>query len=125
MRRYLAHRSLEAARIFRMLDLLISAAEIGFVWDGEQQGWIRAALPPLWMFTGHSNIFRAQFVRPDSSKLVLSWRIGKVFGVRSSWISEHLYNYLSLPTCGKEVKCCQGPFFVGSLEWFPIGESSG
>ena len=60
VRRYLAHRPLEVSRIYRMLDsiahgapghslvhlLLISAAEIGFAWDGEQQGWIRAALPP-------------------------------------------------------------------------------
>ena len=56
---YLAHHPLGAASIFRMLDLvahgapghgpvhlpLITAAELGFVWDGEQQGWIRAALP--------------------------------------------------------------------------------
>ena len=48
----------EVPRIFRMLDLiapralghglvhllLISAAEIGFAWDGERRGWVRAAL---------------------------------------------------------------------------------
>ena len=32
--------------------LLISAAEIGFAWDGEQQGWIRVALLPLGMLSG-------------------------------------------------------------------------
>ena len=47
-----------------------------------------------------------------NSKLALSWRIGMVFGVRSSLILKVLYNYLTLPTCGIEIKCCQGPLFV-------------
>ena len=29
-----------------------SAAEIGFAWDGGEQGWIRAALPSLRMLSG-------------------------------------------------------------------------
>ena len=32
--------------------LLTSAAEIGFAWDGGEQGWVRAALPPLRMLCG-------------------------------------------------------------------------
>ena len=28
--------------------LLISAAEIGFVWDGVRVGWIRSEPPPAW-----------------------------------------------------------------------------
>ena len=66
MRRYQAFRPEEVPRIFRMLDLiahgadgqgtvqllLISAAELGFAWDGGQQGWVRAALPPLRMLSG-------------------------------------------------------------------------
>ena len=32
--------------------LLVSAAETGLVWDGEQHRWIRAALPPLRIIAG-------------------------------------------------------------------------
>ena len=32
--------------------LLTSAAELGFAWDGEEKGWVRASLPPLGMMTG-------------------------------------------------------------------------
>ena len=53
-------------RIFRMLDLisrgtqghgpvhllLISAAESGFAWEGEEKGWVRVSLSPLRMVSG-------------------------------------------------------------------------
>ena len=66
MRRYLAYNPVEEPRIFRMLDLisrgaqghgpvhllLISAAELGFAWDGAERGWVRVSLPPLRMMTG-------------------------------------------------------------------------
>ena len=63
MRRYLAYCPGEEPRIFRMLDLisqghgpvtllLISAAELGFAWDGEEKGWVRVSLPPLRMMSG-------------------------------------------------------------------------
>ena len=32
--------------------LLISAAEIGFAWDGGERGSVRPSLPPLRMMTG-------------------------------------------------------------------------
>ena len=32
--------------------LLISAAELGFSWDGAEKGWVRVSLPPLRMMTG-------------------------------------------------------------------------
>ena len=32
--------------------LLISAAGLGFVWDGEEKGWVRISLPPLRMMSG-------------------------------------------------------------------------
>ena len=32
--------------------LLISAAELRFVWDGAERGWVRVCLPPLRMMTG-------------------------------------------------------------------------
>ena len=63
MRRYSAYCPEEEPRIFRMLDLisrgalehglvhllLTSAAELGFAWDGDEKGWVRASLPPLRM----------------------------------------------------------------------------
>ena len=66
MRRYLAYNPIEEPRIFRMLDLisrgaqghgpvhllLISAAELGFAWDGAERGWVRVSHPPLTMMTG-------------------------------------------------------------------------
>ena len=64
MRRFLAY--CQGPRVFRMLDLiswgaqghgpvhllLISAAELGFAWDGDEKGWVRVSLPPLRMMTG-------------------------------------------------------------------------
>ena len=73
MRRYLAYCPEEEPRIFRMLDLisegaqghgpvhllLISAAEIGFAWDGDEKGWVRVSLPPLRMMAGPIQHFRS------------------------------------------------------------------
>ena len=72
MRRYLAYCPQEEPMIIRMLDLvsrsaqghgpvhllLISAAEIGFAWDGDEKGWVRVSLPPLRMMTGPIQHFR-------------------------------------------------------------------
>ena len=66
MRRNLADCPDEEPRIFRMMDLisrgaqghgpvhllLISAAELGFAWDGAEKGWVRVSLTPLRMMTG-------------------------------------------------------------------------
>ena len=41
--------------------LLISAAEIGFAWDGGERGRIRAALPPLRMISGPFQHFQSSF----------------------------------------------------------------
>ena len=73
MRRYLAYCLEEEPRIFRMPDfisqgaqgrgpvhlLLISAAELGFAWDGVEKGWVRVSLPPLRMMTGPVHHFRS------------------------------------------------------------------
>ena len=78
MRRYLAYCPSEEPRILRMPDLishgsqghgpvhllLLSAAELGFAWDGAEQGWVRVSLPPLRMMFGpvqhfHSSILDA------------------------------------------------------------------
>ena len=74
MRRYLAYCPEEEPRIFRMLDLisrgaqghgpvhlllLISAAELGFAWDGNEYGWVRVSLPPLRIVSGPIQHFRS------------------------------------------------------------------
>ena len=91
MRRYLALWPEEFPRIFRMFNLiahgadghgpvhllLLSDAEIGFAWDGEESGWIRAALSLFGCWLGLFSIFRALSLMPGSSKLVLGWRNGR------------------------------------------------
>ena len=66
MHRCLAYCPDEEPRIFRMRDfisrgaqghgpvhlLLISAAELGSAWDGDEKGWVRVSLPPLRVMTG-------------------------------------------------------------------------
>ena len=47
--------------------LLTSAAELGFAWDGEEKGWVRAALPPPKMMTGPIQHF--------SSSILDAWRL--------------------------------------------------
>ena len=93
MRGYLAYRPDEVPRIFRMLDLLAhgadghgpvhllltSAAEIGFAWDGGEQGWVQTALPPLRMLSGP--------VQHCENAILEAWQLrGRGFGVLSSWI---------------------------------------
>ena len=95
MRRYLACCLDEEPRIFRMLDLisrraqghgpvhilLISAAELGFAWDGAEQGWVRVSLPPLRMMTGPCAAFSTLlFWRPGVSVSLLCLLKGRDFG---------------------------------------------
>ena len=42
--------------------LLISAAELGFAWVGEEKGWVRVSLPPLRMMTGPIQHFYASIL---------------------------------------------------------------
>ena len=39
--------------------LLVSAAELGFAWDGAEKGWVRVSLPPLRMMAGPIQQFRS------------------------------------------------------------------
>ena len=73
LRRYLACWPDEVPRVYRMLDLIArgakghgpihllldSASQIGFAWDGVEQGWIRESLPPLRMLAGPIQHFRS------------------------------------------------------------------
>ena len=75
--------------------LLVSAGEVGFVWDGAQQGWIRAELLPLRMLSCLFNILRALSVRLGSSQLVFTWlnvrfSVSDVCGCQQLLVSSHL-----------------------------------
>ena len=43
--------------------LLISAAELGIAWDGDEKGWVRVSLPPLRMITGPVQHFCSSILR--------------------------------------------------------------
>ena len=110
----------EVPRIFRMVYLiahgadghgrvhllLVSAAEIGFVWDGAERGWIRSSLLPFWMLSGPIQHFKSALFDAWQLKVGAQLADSKGFGVGSSWMHEDLHNYFTLPSCGKEIKCC-------------------
>ena len=87
--------------------LLISAAEIGFAWNGDEHGWVRVSLPPLRMMTGPIQYFRSAILEAWRFHVFakLSERKG-FFWVLNLLISRAFYNYLPRPTCGNEIKCC-------------------
>ena len=115
IRRYLAYCPEEEPRIFRMLDLisrgaqghgpvhllLMSAAELGFAWDGDEKGWVRVSLPPLRMMSGPVQHFR--------SAILDAWRF-KVF----SRLSER-----------EGFGGCEKADFQGSLQLLYLGGSTG
>ena len=39
--------------------LLMSAADLGFAWDGAEKGWVRVSLPALRMMSGPVQHFRS------------------------------------------------------------------
>ena len=102
----------EEPRIFRMLDLvargaevhgplhrlLTSAAELGFAWDGEEKGWVRAALPFLRKLTGPIQHFYSAFFEAWQLRVTAQLAERQGFGVRNLQILRALYNYLTLPT---------------------------
>ena len=120
IRRCLAYCLEEEPRIFRRLDLisrgaqghgpvhllLISAAEVEFASDGEEKGWVPVSLPPLRMMSGPVNLFSLLSWMLGVIVFWPSWLRGRVLGCVSLWILKVLYNYLPLPFCGKEIKCC-------------------
>ena len=120
MRRYLSYCPEEEPRIFRMPDLIsrgaqghgpihppfISAAELGFAWDGGEKGCVRVSLPPLRMITGPVQHFRSAIL--DAWRFSVFSRLSerKGFLGGSLLIFTALYNCLPRPTCGNEIKCC-------------------
>ena len=71
--------------------LLISAAELGFAWDGGERGWVRPSLPPLGMMTGPTQHF--------FSSILDAWR----FRVFCSVGGEE--GFSGCPVCGLQGLC--------------------
>ena len=109
MRRYLGYCPEEEPRIFRMLDLisggahghgpvhllLISAAELGFAWDGDEKGWVGVSLPPLRMMTGPVRHFRSAIL--DAWRFQVFARLSERQGFLGGEVSDY-YGSLQLLT---------------------------
>ena len=74
--------------------ILTSAAEIGFAWDGDEQGWIRAPLLPLGILAGSIQHFQSAIFEAWQLKISAQLADRKGFRGVSSWNSEDLYNLL-------------------------------
>ena len=124
MRRYLAYFPDKEARIFRLLDLisrggpwpcsvhllLISAAELGFAWDGGVRGWVRLSLPPLGMMTGPIQHFFSSIL--DAWRLRVFAQLAERKGFRCVQFAD-LKGSLQLLTSShlrEREKCCSEPF---------------
>ena len=85
---------------------MASAAELGVEWDGEQQGWIRAALRPLRMIAGPFQHFQSAIFEAWQPKV--SAQLAEREGFRGAQFLDvrRSQQLLSLPTCGNEIKCC-------------------
>ena len=90
--------------------MLASAAEIGFAWDGGEQGWFGVALLPIRMLAAPVQHFRSAVLQAWQLTVTAQLAQRKGFRGFSSLTSKALYNYLSLLTCEREIKCCQEPF---------------
>ena len=112
MRRFLTYCPEEEPRIFRMLDLLsrgapghgpvhlllTSAAELGFAWDADGQGWFRVSLPLLRMMAGPIQHFRTAILELGIFTSLLGFLSERVFGVLNWLILRALHSYLTRPT---------------------------
>ena len=119
MRRYIAENPDEEPRIFRMLDLIsrgsqghgpvhllvVSGAELGLAWDGEEKGWVRVSLPPLRMMTGPAAFLLFCFG-------CLAFRVFSRLSERKGFLGGEYADFrgslqlLTSSHCGNEIKCC-------------------
>ena len=91
-----------------------------FAWDGEQQGWIRADLPPLGMRARANPAFSKRCcLRSGSSKSVLSWRTANAqfLDVRGS-LQHLIFSHLR-----ERENVVKVHSLCGCLEWFPFEKS--
>ena len=86
--------------------LLLSAAELGFAWDAAEQGWVRVSLPPLRMISVPVQHFYSSILDAWRFSIFALLSERKGFFEAEFFIFKALYNYLSRPTCGNEIKCC-------------------
>ena len=63
--------------------LLLSAAELGFAWDGGEKGLVRVSLPPLRMITGPVQHVRSAILDAWRFSIFLGYLKGRFFLVRS------------------------------------------
>ena len=84
--------------------LLISAAELGFAWDEAEKGFV--IVSPLRMMSGPVQHFRCAILDPWRFRVFSRLSERKGFWVVNMLIFKALYNCLSRPTCGNEIKCC-------------------
>ena len=76
--------------------ILISAAEIGCAWDGEEQGWVRAALLPLRMLSGPTQHFQSTVFEAWQLKIGAQLVDGKGLELVSFLMSKDFHNHFSL-----------------------------
>ena len=97
LRRFLAYRPREVARVYRLLEhvvaacpshgpvhlLVESADEIGFLWSPEMVGWVREGLPVLSNLASPVQHFRAAILEGWSCKVSADFLCSKGFSWRS------------------------------------------
>ena len=76
-----------------VLLLHISAAELGFAWDGAEKGWVRVSLPSLRFSTLLFWMLGVLVCLPSFLKERAFWAV-------SMLILKALYNYLARPPAG-------------------------
>ena len=95
LRRYLALWPTEVRRVYHLLEMVsegspgqgpahllsASAAEIGFRWDPVALAWSRPGLPYLAIWLALFSISRLLFLMLGVMRLLLTFAVGRVFGV--------------------------------------------
>ena len=127
MRRYLAYRPEESARIGRLLDLVSegapghgpvhllvrSAAKIGFKWCSEGFCWDRPGLPRLPFLEGPFNTSSLLLLMLGKMVSLLTSAVGRGFGEVLFWILVDPCNCSSLLMSGVETRRCLEGSFLG------------
>ena len=142
LRRYLAYRPLDSARIGKLLDLVSnvapgheplhllvdSAASLEFRWcpDGFCLSW--PVLPRMPMLEGPYRHFKASILNAwrDCNAILPTCAGGRGFGVARSWIFRGPCSSLTLPMLGIETRhCLEGSFLVEFGMVFPLARYKG
>ena len=103
--------------------LLISAAELGFAWEGEEKGWVRVSLLPLRMVTGPVQHFY--------SSILDAWRycsFAKLYERKFFWglsmlILKALYNHIPRHLRERDKMLLRAILFGGVWNGFLLGKA--